>query len=349
MPVTIANTGTFNPAIAGTAAGLAAGSAAGLTASVTTGTLAPLQPASGHAYFGAYPGAGNASPVTFESAVMGSSRLLKTYLRYYAFSSGTFPTAADETLMAAGRIPVFSLQNQFGTTYTITWAAVAGGSNDTQLSSIAAAVQAGGQPCFIEYEAEPDDGGKIGGGGTLGSAADYVSAFQHVSTVLRAGAPGLIATCWTVSGGNSTSQPTYPGDAYVDWICVDPYDSTLSKGSATNTCSPFVTWLNTDPLAVGGGSGSGGGHGKPLGIMETGVQDSEPDASIAAWLQGGGSYGTGVPAALAALSTTWGSRYQTWNWFNSSGTLGTDTIKTDGSMPLTIAAMQAIGAAPVFS
>ena len=273
---------------------------------------------------------------------MGSSRLLKTYLRYYAFSSGTFPTAADETLMAAGRIPVFSLQNQFGTTYTITWAAVAGGSNDTQLNSIAAAVQAGGQPCFIEYEAEPDDGGKIGGGGTLGSAADHVSAFQHVSTVLRAGAPGLIATCWTVSGGNSTSQPTYPGDAYVDWICVDPYDSTLSKGSATNTCSPFVTWLNTDPLAVGGGSGSGGGHGKPLGIMETGVQDSQPDASIAAWLQGGGSYGTGVPAALAALSTTWGSRYQTWNWFNSSGTLGTDTIKTDGSMPLTIAAMQAI-------
>ncbi|MGO9216834.1 MAG: hypothetical protein ACLP5E_03555, partial [Streptosporangiaceae bacterium] len=308
-----------------------------------------LQPPAGTCWFGAYPGASNADPTTYETNVLGGTRELAVYLRYYAFSSGTFPQGTDAAMMAS-RTAYFSLQNQFGTTYTIKWSAVAGGAYDTQLNAIGAKIVTVGKPCFIGYENEPDDTGKIGSSGNvLGTAADYIAAFQHVATKLRAAAPGLVVMTYVPYGTDANAAACYPGDAYADWIGNDPYDESLSHGSASATYTPMFTWLNSDPLAAAGGAGSGGGHGKPLMITETGVDNSKPDASIAAWLQGGGSFGTGVPATLAGLSTTWGSQVQLWQWFNSSGTLGNCEILTGGTMPLTIAAMESIGATAFFN
>ena len=301
----------------------------------------PFTPAAG-AYFGAYPGAGDAAPnAGFESANM-ANRQLDVYMRYYAFSSGAFPAAADETLMAAGRYGYFSLQNQFGSTYTIKWAAVAAGSYDTQLNAIAAAIKAGGRKCFIGWENEPDDGGKIGtSGNVLGTAADYIAGFKHVAAVLRAGAPGLVSMTYVPYGPTAAAAACYPGDLAADVLGVDPYDEHLSHGTALATYQPVITWLNTDPLAVAGGAGTGGGHGKPLGIFETGVDQppANTDANVASWI-------SGVPAALASLSSNYGNAFRVWLWFNSSGTLGNCTI-VPGS--LSAAALAAIGANPFFN
>jgi hypothetical protein len=200
-------------------------------------------------------------------------------------------------------------------------------------------------PWFLVWGHEPDVAAS-----QFGTAADFIASYQHVSTLVRGicgtgMGTGNVVMAWVVSGYSGTLAASYyPGDAYADWLGMDPYDNTLTKGSPSATYTPMITWLNDDLMAVSGGSGSGGGHGKPLGIFETGVENpvgsggSTTDTAIAAWIGK-------VPACLATLKTTWGSQFQLWQWWNS----GPYVIKTDGTMPDSIAAMESIGANSSFT
>jgi hypothetical protein len=219
------------------------------------------------------------------------------------------------------------------------WAATANGAYDSQLTTIADNAKHLPNPWFLVWGHEPDVPAS-----QFGSAADFIASYQHVSNLFRGicgtgMGPGNVIMAWVVSGYNgSLAASYYPGDSYCDWLGMDPYDNTLLKGSPSNAYTPMITWLNDDLMAVGGGSGSGGGHGKPLGIFETGVENSQDDGPIATWV-------SKVPATLSSLKTTWGSQFQLWQWWNS----GNYVIKTDGTMTLTIAAMESIGAASSFS
>lgn len=82
--------------------------------SLTSGPL--LVPPAGSAWFGAYPGGGNADPNggsnPFEGSTM-ADRQLNCWYRYYAFTSGDIPSTDDQTLCTAGRHLVMSLSPSF--------------------------------------------------------------------------------------------------------------------------------------------------------------------------------------------------------------------------------------------
>ena len=281
-----------------------------------------LQPPAGKALFGAYPGAGNADPAVYEANVLGGTRLLAVYQRYWAVAtSGAIPTANDITQMAAGRTLAVCLEPHF-TAGTVKWSAITAGSYDVQLTAIANAIKAAGYPVLVGWQNEMN----LTALQPNGTPAEYIASYRHVWNLISAITP-LAIFCWTPYGAGSGATGAaqfYPGDAYVDWIGADPYDPPAASNPQA-VYGAFMTWLHAQSF----------GAGKPVGIFETGVNPAPavPDATEAAWI-------SAVPAALKSLG------YQLWLWFNSGGTLGS-TVVTPGSLSAT--AMAAIGADPVFT
>jgi hypothetical protein len=343
-PATLSITTSFPaPAVATgeTASPATLAVATSFPAATVTGS-AITQPPAGYCLFGAYPGSGNSDPGatynggTYEGSTM-ANRKLGCWYRYYQLSDcPTHPGSDDISLVAAGRTLVISLSSSF-TVGSITYAAVAAGTYDTDLNDLASNINNLSSPCILVFGHEME----LSGNSSYGTAAQFISAFQHVANVVRAGAPGMVAMAWVSSGTGSSVQTYYPGDAYVDWLGVDPYDPTLAKGSPTATYTPYITFLNTDPLAIAGGAGSGGGHGKPIGIFETGIEPSpsNSDSADATWINA-------IPACLNSLTTTWSSKYQLFMWFNDlTGTW--NTAITPGS--LAAGALATIGANSFFN
>ena len=279
-----------------------------------------LRPPSGYGIFGAYPGSGNADPPVYEANVLGGTRLLGAYQRYWAVAtSGAIPTADDITQMQAGRLLCVCLFPHF-TAGTVKWSAITAGTYDVQLTAIANAIKAAGYPVMIGWENEMN----LTTSQPNGTPAEYIASYQHVWTLISGITP-LAIFSWTPYGAGSGATGAaqfYPGDSYVDWIGCDPYDPAAASNPQA-IYSAFTTWLSAQSF----------GAGKPLGIFETGVDNNVADATEAAWI-------AAVPAALQSLG------YQLWLWFNGGGTLGTTTI-TPGSLSAT--AMASIGASSFFS
>ncbi len=155
--------------------------------------------------------------------------------------TGCTTTAGSGTLATGDKLGIAS-----------SYAAVTAGAYDSQMTTIANRAKSMlPNAWFLVFQAEPDIGARTG----YGTAAEYVSAFQHVANLFRticgqgAGA-GNVITMWDIATPGSTAAAFYPGDAATDWICVDPYDPTLKKGSPLATYTPMITWLNGDPFPI---------------------------------------------------------------------------------------------------
>jgi hypothetical protein len=293
--------------------------ATGLAATGTASfqVMSRLLPAPGTAWFGAYPGPGNALPGAFETL---AGRRLDVFMRYYRLDAA-WPTPSDITLAAAGRTLCVCWAARLASGTYPKWADIAAGRYDAQITAQAKRLAAFGRPVFAGFDNEMDGTLRIGNSGPL---ADYAAAYRRVVSICRPVAP-KVAWCWVVTSFNHAGEvAAYPGDEWVDWIGCDPYDATLAKGSPAKTYEPFMTWLAGQPF----------GRGKPVGIFETGVQGSPAtDAAEAAWI-------AAVPAALSSLG------YRMWLWFNSSGGLGNTQI-VPGSQAA--AALRAAGASAYFT
>jgi hypothetical protein len=281
-----------------------------------------LVPPAGFALFGAYPGHGDSDPAAWEAM---AGRQLALWTRYYEVQQ-TWPTADDLALINAGRTlyAVITPSNVIG---DITWAEIAAGTYDSYFSAAATIIRDNGVPVIVAWDAEPDDTERE----PSGTAAEYVASYQHVQA-LFAGITPLIIMAWVVSEGSTRSATFWPGASVVDWAGVDPYDETESKGGSgepadgpQDTYKTFMSWLPAQ----------GFGWTGPVGIFETGVDNTVSDANRATWIEN-------VPAALADLG------YSAWTWFNSGGNLGTTTI-SPAADPLAAAAIATIGASSVFN
>jgi hypothetical protein len=282
-----------------------------------------LRPPAGTCLLGAYPGGGNAAPAAFEAANMLDGQL-PVVSRYEALD-GTWPGTADKALVTAGRVLAFDWATRLSAGGNATWAQITSGTYDTQITAQANYLAAWGQPVFIGLCNEFDGGVNITKSGPL---TDYAAYYRHVHGIVAPIAPNVI-WCWCVtsSNDNTATAAAFPGAAYVDWLFADPYDANLNKGSPvtnpTATYSPWVTWVTSQSFYTG----------QPLGIFETGVDNSADDATEATWIDN-------IPGVMAALGI------QCWIWFNSSGSLGNTSI-TPGS--LSAAALASIGNSPVFN
>jgi hypothetical protein len=264
------------------------------------GPLAPapalLVPPSG-AWFGAYPGPDNAAPQPYEQI---AGRKLDVVARYEALD-GTWPNSADRALIAQGRWLSVCWSSRLRSGGVASWADVAAGRYDAQIAAQARRLASVG-PIWVGYDNEMDGVSRISASGPL---PDYPDAFRRIRRIVKPIAPDVIWV-WCPTGNNRTTAVAdcYPGDENVDWICFDPYDPNLTKGSPLDAYQPFPAWIASQHI----------GLGKPIGIAETGFHRSRDNETAAAeWI-------SAVPAALSQLGI------KMWIWFNSTGGLGDTSV-----------------------
>jgi hypothetical protein len=135
-----------------------------------------------------------------------------------------FLTAAFRITRAHGAIPFFSWS-----TIGLSLKDIAAGSYDEDIRQWSRDAARWGKPFFVRLDWEMNgpwfDWGVGAGGNTAG---DYVAMWRHVHDIATsAGATNATwVWCPNVNGGKlASARDVYPGSRYVDWTCLDGYNS----------------------------------------------------------------------------------------------------------------------------
>lgn len=271
-------------------------------AATTTTTTKPKQPAlvkpavpKSGAYFGIWRGPGPNRPTddptiantqAAESPQQGVDRKFAIDHHYYPWLT-PFPDDYDRWTASQGRIPMISVCSCYWdkNNTPVMWADVASGKFDLYLISIADRFKAMKVPAFFAYDGEAETNAQGYSNQPRGSTQDFVHAFRHVVDVFRARGATNVAFVWTVTGyafqaasGSQGAETAsmYPGDNYVDWLGVDPYN--FGRANAWNSLAyemgPWYQWATANH------------PGKPLMLAEWGsVEDQGNPNRKAQWLQ----------------------------------------------------------------
>jgi hypothetical protein len=181
------------------------------------------------------------------------------YTSWSDAANSYYMTQVEPTSVLVVSTPLcMSGENLTGTT------SIAAGSYDTQIQAMGNMVIAnGGANAILRIGWEPD--GDSYPWATQGAAA-YVSAFQHMVTVLRALSGANFLIDWngagTLSTGASPTSAWYPGDSYVDVISDDAYDN-ITWANRLATLTAMVSFAGT--------------HSKHYGITEWGLRTTSND------------------------------------------------------------------------
>jgi len=104
------------------------------------------------------------------------------------------------------------------------------------------------------------------------SPADYIAAWRHTKAIFDEAGADNAAWVWCPIGENyeeTRGSDYYPGDAWVDWTCVDVYPGEDLR-PMTELLGPFLAFA--------------GERGKPMMIGEFGVGRHVPGSRRASWL-----------------------------------------------------------------
>jgi beta-mannanase len=163
-------------------------------------------------------------------------------VHFYHQWTHAFPTAEERELANGGRI---LLLNWKPPSSSGSWAAVASGQHDAQISATATRLKSFGKKLFLAFHHEPEDNV-----GAYGSAGDYARAYRHIHDVFERVGAGNVIWVWNVMGylgWQHMFDTLYPGDGYVDWIAYDPYNWYGCRAGAkpqtfAEITKPFYDW-----------------------------------------------------------------------------------------------------------
>ena len=195
--------------------------------------------------------------VTAREALLG--RKLDVDHRYYSWTTA-FPTSNDSWDVQNGRIPMITWQPT-GTTLD----AINTGTYDDRIRTRALAVASFRTPIFLRWAHEmngnwyPWDGYHNNTPGLYDGPAKYVAAWRHIHDLFVAAGATNAVWSWCP---NRASFPTdawnayqnyYPGDSYVDWVCIDGYNRIQTDWRTFNTIfTPiYTTYATTKPIMIG--------------------------------------------------------------------------------------------------
>ena len=145
-------------------------------------------------------------------------------------------------------------------TASVSLASIASGSEDAAITSWAQEAKAYGHPFFLRLDWEMN-GGWFPWGTTSSSQntpADYVAAWRHIHDIFTSQGATNATWVWcpntTYSGSVPYSQ-LYPGNAYVDWTCLDGYNMGGSSQSFaslfTQSYDNLLSVAPTKPVMIG--------------------------------------------------------------------------------------------------
>jgi mannan endo-1,4-beta-mannosidase len=199
-------------------------------------------------------------------------------------AAGTNPFAFAGSLMTKirdrGTIPFFSWSTHAMRNYDhpdFTLAAIAEGRQDALITTWAKAAKTWGKPFFLRFNWEMN-GGWFPWGERYGAnqPGEYVAAWRHVHDIFTSVGAANATWVWCPTADPyRTLQPLtglYPGDAYVDWTCIDTYNGNVPWSSPTQVMGS--TYDEIVALAPD----------KPMVLGEVG--STEQGGSKAAWIQG---------------------------------------------------------------
>lgn len=148
-------------------------------------------------------------------------------------------------------------------TGSVSLRSIASGSEDAAITTWAQQAKAWGHPFFLRLDWEMN-GGWFSWGTTSSNQntpADYVAAWRHIHDIFTAQGATNATWVWCPNleyGGSVPYAQLYPGDAYVDWTCLDGYN----ENANSNSFSSLFNQSYTDLLKVA--------PSKPIMIGETG-------------------------------------------------------------------------------
>lgn len=146
---------------------------------------------------------------------------------------------------------------------------IAGGSMDPWISGFARDAAAYGLPILMSFGHEMNGNWYPwtvqSGNSQSNTAANFVSAWQHVWTLFQRAGATNVKWMWCANVGSGSFPivtAAYPGDAYVDWIGWDGYNSPAIS------FTQFKALFTSDYTTLAGlGAGT-----KPLAIAECGCR-----------------------------------------------------------------------------
>jgi Glycosyl hydrolase family 26 len=186
-----------------------------------------------------------------------------------------FPSALLQGVRSHGMIPFYS----WGSTSAngvqgFTDAQIAAGAQDAYITQWAQDAKTWGQPMFLRFDWEMNGSWFGFGVGAEGNtAADYVAMWRHVHDIFTTVGASNVTWVWCPDINSGRFPPytsLYPGDAYVDWTCLDGYNGDNPWTSFHNLFAPSYALITA--LAPR----------KPIFIAETG--STESGGSKAKWI-----------------------------------------------------------------
>jgi hypothetical protein len=228
-----------------------------------------------------------------------------------------FPTQSAVTASRSGQIVLLSWT---GTDL----AAMASGSEDAAIRTVAGQIASLHSPVFLELRWEMDRPNLTR---VVHSPATFVAAWDHTRQVFAQAGVRNVSWVWcpTAAGFARGAAPAYyPGADQVDWICTDAYPNPrVALDPLQTELTPFLAWAKS--------------QGKPLMIGEFGVPQSYSSDDRRAWVQHAAAFIKATPQIKAVVYFD----------YNPVGHAATQAFRLQpGSSAL--AAFRALGADPWF-
>jgi beta-mannanase len=200
-----------------------------------------------------------------------------------------FAVADLERVAATGAVPLITWEPWAGAPHDTAWSlrqAVLSGVHDAYIRGWAAGLAAFGGPVLLRFAHEMNHHGwypwAVGRNGN--TVADALAAWRHVRAIFRAAGAGNVQWVWNPNTlGDAPAErheavyrELYPGDAEVDWVGVDVFNT----GPALDWGAPY--WRSFRDTLAAPYAALARISGRPLLLPEVGC--TEAGGSKAAWI-----------------------------------------------------------------
>ncbi len=259
-------------------------------------------------------------------------------IAWYALWGGwksAFSLSDLQTVSNRGSVPLITWEPWAGVSSDPAWAlntAILSGNNDAYINSWAQGMASYGKPVYLRFAHEMHNTTYPWGVGVNGNtAAQYVAAWKHVHDIFAKYNTSNVRWIWNPNtmGASTAStylpiyQSLYPGDAYVDWVGLDIYNT----GSVVNWGAPY--WRTFSQVLTEPYNAITALSGKPLMLPEVG--STETGGSKAAWITD--AMQTQLPAAFPRVrSLVWFDIKKEADWQLDSSTTSLNAWTTSSQL-----------------
>ncbi len=235
-----------------------------------------------------------------------------------------------EEKIAGGAIPLMDMSSKEAALEGLSQ-----GKYDPSLKEWASAVAKYGKPFFFRWDWEMNGKWFPWGKEAASDPERYVKVWQRFHAIAEEQGATNITWVWcpnVLFEGSTSLASLYPGDAYVDWTCMDGYNRGTKTGETGDAWKSFASIFKTTYLELLKLAPS-----KPIMVGET--ASTESGGSKAGWIED--TFGTQLPSKFPSIKAVawfnWNIYEEknkvTWDWPIESSSSAQDAFANIISSP----------------